>query len=558
MIQLPDHIQDEQRSVTTLNGSQLSADRRETIPEDLSALEKKLESPRPGPSRIEHADSDKLMLSEEEALARAQDHPQDEEPIYLTFSKDDKENPRNWTHGKKYYITILVSTLNVLTCICAGGISSASTDIAAEFNVSAEVTTLGLSMYILGFALGPMFFAPLSEYWGRNPIYIWAWFLLVIFQIPLALATNIETIVVCRFIQGFFGSIPLTNTGGTVSDLWARNECGNAMAIYGLSSTAGPPIALVISGYVVQNKGWRLLFWIFMAILGGFWIIMVLALPETRHTIILDKKTQRVRKAMQKQGLQAASNIRNANADEKKGLHTLFAITLTRPFRFLFTEPITFCAAIYNGFIYGIVYLFNEAFPLVFGPTGHGFSTGEWGLSFLGLATGPLIAALFHPLQERYYLRRAAATGGKGSPEARMWMSLGGAFLLPVSLFWFGWTSFPRVAWIVPIVASAFFGAGIYIIILGILNYVVDSYQTYSASALAGVILVRNLVGAGFPLFGQQMYEKLGYEWASTLLAFLAILYIPIPFIFFYKGETIRLRSPWAREHFNQDEDKPH
>ena len=103
------------------------------------------------------------------------------------------------------------------------------------------------------------------------------------------------------------------------------------------------------------------------------------------------------------------------------------------------------------------------------------------------------------------------------------------------------------MAWIVPIIASAFFGAGIYIIILGILNYVVDSYQTYSASALAGVILVRNLVGAGFPLFGQQMYEKLGYEWASTLLAFLAILYIPIPFIFFYKGETIRLRSPWAR-----------
>lgn len=60
-------------------------------------------------------------------------------------------------------------------------------------------------------------------------------------------------------------------------------------------------------------------------------------------------------------------------------------------------------------------------------------------------------------------------------------------------------------SWIVPIIASVFFGAGIYIVILGILNYVVDSYQTYSASALAGVILVRNLVGAGFPLFASQM-----------------------------------------------------
>ena len=115
MNQFTDHIQDEQRSVTTLNGSQLSAERREISPEDLSALEKKIETPQSGASRIEHADSDKLMLSEEEALARAQEHPQDKEPIYLTFSKDDKENPRTWTHAKKYYITILVSTLNVLT-----------------------------------------------------------------------------------------------------------------------------------------------------------------------------------------------------------------------------------------------------------------------------------------------------------------------------------------------------------------------------------------------------------------------------------------------------------
>lgn len=122
----------------------------------------------------------------------------------------------------------------------------------------------------------------------------------------------------------------------------------------------------------------------------------------------------------------------------------------------------------------------------------------------------------------------------------------------------FAWTSFPSVHWIVPIIASAFFGAGIYIIILAILNYVVDSYQTYSASALAGVILVRNLVGAGFPLFAKQMYENLGLEWASTLLAFLSIVMCPIPWVFFYKGEEIRKRSPWAREHFAQDEDKPH
>ena len=114
---LSDHIEDEQRSVTTLNGSHNSTENRKPPPEDLSGLEKQIESPQPGASEIEDADSGKLMLSEDEALARAQDHPEDREPIYLTFSKDDKENPRNWTHRRKYYITILVSTLNVLTLV---------------------------------------------------------------------------------------------------------------------------------------------------------------------------------------------------------------------------------------------------------------------------------------------------------------------------------------------------------------------------------------------------------------------------------------------------------
>ncbi|KAK6384273.1 hypothetical protein LTR65_009749 [Meristemomyces frigidus] len=517
------------------------------------------------PARLETAavgDELGLLLNEEETLARARAHPDDATPMFVTFALHDTDNPRNWPKWKKWYITCFASFLNVITCLCAGGYSSASSEIADAFSVSAEVATLGLSMYILGFALGPMILAPLSEYFGRSPVYIGSWFILVIFQIPLALAPNIGTIIVCRLIQGFGGSAPLSNTGGTVSDLWERNESGNAMMVYGASSTFGPPFALVLSGYIVQNKGWHWLFWIFMIITGGLWVIMVLTLPETRHSIILEKKAKRVRKTLAKEGAVSPAVVENIsdahNKADKRSIHSLFAINLTRPIRFLFTEPITIFAAAYNGFIYGIVYLFNEAFPLVFGPGGHDFSTGEWGLVFLGLCVGTVLAAACHPLQERYYLKRVAANGGKGVPEARMYQARFGAFLIPISLFWFAWTSYPSIPWIVPVIASAFFGAGIYIVILGVLNYVVDSYQTYSASALAGVILIRNLVGAGFPLFAGQMYGKLGNEWASTLLAFLSILFAPIPIWWFYRGEQLRLKSPWAREHFGKDEDKPH
>ena len=125
-------------------------------------------------------------------------------------------------------------------------------------------------------------------------------------------------------------------------------------------------------------------------------------------------------------------------------------------------------------------------------------------------------------------------------------MARWGAFLLPISLFWFGWTSYESVHWIVPTVASTLFGAGVFIVILAILNYIVDSYHTYAASALAAVILVRNFVGATFPLFAESMYQKLGYRWASSLLAFLSLPLCSIPFIFFYYGEEIRKRSPWV------------
>lgn len=199
-----------------------------------------------------------------------------------------------------------------------------------------------------GFALGPMLLAPLSEYFGRQPIYIGSWFILVIFQIPLALAPNIGTVVVCRLVQGFGGSAPLTNTGGTISDLWERNASGGPMAIYGFSSTFGPPLALVLSGYLAQNEGWRMMFWAYMGIFGGIWVLFILTVPETRHSIILTRKVKRIRKTMKKGGLTAEQCVRDAHADEARSLHTLFRVTLTRPFRFLFSEPITIGAAAYN------------------------------------------------------------------------------------------------------------------------------------------------------------------------------------------------------------------
>ncbi|KAK7950919.1 major facilitator superfamily domain-containing protein [Apiospora aurea] len=473
-----------------------------------------------------------IIVTEPEAWAAARQFPDRALPLRLTLSPPTPTTRATGPSG-------------------AGGTSATSISSGAhqtqtEFGASEEVTTLGLSLYVLGFALGPLLLAPLSELRGRRGVYISSWLCVVLLQLGPALAPNMTTVLATRFLSGFAGSAPLTNTGGTVADLFTRDDSGAAMAFYSLCSVLGPPSALPLTGYLAQNLGWR-------------WVLLVLTVPETRHNIVLRRKAARLRAQMAEARLASARSFRDVHADkDNDGLGPVLRRHLLRPLHFLFTEPITMFAAAYNGFLYGLVFLFNEAFPLVFGPGGHDFDMGQISLCFLGLTIGPCIAFCFYPLQERYYRARVAGQGGRPVPEARVWMARLGAVFIPVSLFWFAWTSFPSVPWIVPVLASALFGAGIYVIVLSVLNYVVDAYQTYSASALAGVILARNVVGAGFPLFANQMYRKLGNEWASSLLGFLALLLVPIPFVLFYRGASIRSNSPWAREHFDTDEDATH
>ncbi|KAF7983746.1 hypothetical protein HWV62_19719 [Athelia sp. TMB] len=467
--------------------------------------------------------------------------------VLIQSARGDPDSPRSWPAWKRYGIVILASFLNNLVTICVSGYSTGTAEMVKEFGVSDEIGTLGLSTFILGFAFGPMLVAPLSEFYGRRPVYLICWALFVVFQIPLALAPNITTVLVCRFLQGFFGSTPLANTGGVVHDLFGRDEGGYAVGIYALSSTDGPPFGNVVSGFIAQEKGWRWLFW-----LG----------------IVMMKKAKRLRAET------GNLNIYAAHEQDRSSAGRLWKVSLLRPIKFLFTEPvrfvsrllrgmvlmsiqITYFSALINGLTYGIIFLANEAFPLVFGPgnDGHGWThVGVVNLTYASFVVGAFIGFATQPLQERFYRSRLALNGGQSDPESRWGSSLYGIFFLPIGLFIAAWTSYPTIPWIAPIIGFTLFGIGFYIIIMAILNYVVDGYGHYSASSLAGVVMVRNIAGAVFPLFAKQMYVALGNQWATCLLAFLSLLLVPIPFWLFFKGKSVRYASPYCREHFEEND----
>ena len=211
----------------------------------------------------------------------------------------------------------------------------------------------------------------------------------------------------------------IANIGGTIADLWPHNETGLPMSLFLWAATCGSPSGYFLFSFVAQTRGWRNVFWALLGICGGFWILMTVTLKETRHTTILRSRV----KANLKRDASQALDPDEAKLMEHRSARQLFRIALTRPFRFLFTEAIVIFCALFNGYLYGLSFLFNEAFSLVFGPRGHGFTTIQVGLAFLGIVTGITLGPLTNLWQERYYQRRTGGLPDVNIPEARVQLS---------------------------------------------------------------------------------------------------------------------------------------
>lgn len=221
-------------------------------------------------------------------------------------------------------------------------------------------------------------------------------------------------------LSGYFASVTVANFGGTIADLYHPHDTGPAMSLYLWAATCGSPSGFFLLSFVAHRGGWRDVFWALLGVCGALWAVMTLSLVccgESRHSIILRRRAERERRAGGGGGGGAAVEV--PEHLKARGVADLFRVTLSRPFRFLGTEAIIVFAALYNGYLYGLSFLFNTAFTLVFGH-GHGFQTREVGICFLGLCIGISIGPVTNILQERVYQRKVHLSGGKNVPEARV------------------------------------------------------------------------------------------------------------------------------------------
>lgn len=461
----------------------------------------------------------------------------------VEFLPGDKSNPKNMPKWRKWCITFALGSICFVVAFSSAVVTGDIGGVVEYFGVSVEVVILAsVTVFVIGFGVGPCVFAPLSEQIGRQIVYVGTLGLALVFIVPCGAAKNIGTLIVCRLIDGILFSAPMTLIGGSLADIWEGSERGQAMAIFSAAPFLGPVCGPIFGGLLGDYAGtWRWIYWADLIIAGVFYIIFILVVPETHHNTILKRRSKMLRKSTGDETYRAICEL------QVKSIGKVAEESLLRPF-ILLKELIVFLMTLYMSIVYGLLYMFFFAYPVVF-LEGKGFSDSKTGVMFIPIGVGVLISTAVAPFINKDYNRRAQKYRDKGEippAELRLIPMMVGCWFVPASLFAFAWSSYPRLSWAGPSISGLGAGFGFCTLYNPANNYIVDSYQHYAASALAAKTLVRSIWGACVPLFTIQMYHRLGYEWASSLMAFISLACCAIPYLFYIYGARIRTYSKYA------------
>jgi DHA1 family multidrug resistance protein-like MFS transporter len=477
----------------------------------------------------------------------AGDEPQEPvDPFLVDWNgPDDPEKPVNWSGKKKALVVFEVMFLTCSTYMGSSIYTPGQVAIQEQFHVGHVTATLNLSLYVLGYGLGPMVFSPLSEVSsiGRNHIYMATLFLFFVLQIGAALAPNIGGLITIRFITGFFSSPAVSTGGATLGDFISPELLPLFIGLWAVGAVAAPVIAPLLGASMVVAKDWRWIFWLLMWICAFAFTLLSFFFPETLPGNVLHRRAKRLRKETGDNRYYTKAERADAQIHIKPFLKELFY----RPFVLILSEPGVLAFDCYIALAYGCFYLFFEAYPIVFEGIYH-FTLIQLGLSYFGFCVGCIIAYI---VLVAFLATQVGPRFKNGTfvPEHFLFLAMWVCFLLPASLFLFAWTA--QVHWILPIVWQIPFVVAVFNIFQCAFAYLAMNYPRYLASVFAGNAFVRSSFACAFPLFGQAMYDALAtprfpVAWGSTLLGFVTLLMAAIPFVMYRYGPYLRGRSKYA------------
>ncbi|KAI0063445.1 MFS general substrate transporter [Artomyces pyxidatus] len=466
----------------------------------------------------------------------------------VVFSPNDPEDPVNWRLRRKLFVTASICILSFCAVFGSSAYAPGQQQLGEEYGVGVVTTSAGLSLYVLGFGTGPLICGPMSELYGRKLPYTLAWPLMIASIAPSAFADNIAVILLFRFFTGCCAACALNNGSGLITDMFHNDIHAQSRAIiwYSFCPLSGPCFGSLVGFFVAAVSQGRAL-WVvrvhfYFAI--AVWPLVFL-LPETHGPTVLLYRAR----ALRKEGHATARAPQELHPTSKQ---QLIQKNILRPTQMLFYEPINQGAAIWISLAYGIIYFFFEAYPVVFIEQHH-IPFRLCGLLFIPIPIGMVLVTAPYSQLTRLFARLPLPgierkDGVLHPAESRLKLVLSACVLLPISLFWFAWTSGPETHWIAPALAGIAFGYSMMAIFMCFLAYVAQIYTIYASSAVACNTFARSIIACIFPVAAHSILDSMGTKWGVSLFGFLSLGLIPIPLIFIRYGEQLRQKSHFAKE----------
>ncbi|KAK3904450.1 major facilitator superfamily domain-containing protein [Staphylotrichum tortipilum] len=454
---------------------------------------------------------------------------------------DDPYKPINWPMKKKVVTTFLYGLVTMTATWASSCYAAGTAQVEEEFGVGSQVAVLGTSLFLVGFGIGPLLWAPLSEVYGRRVAVFGPMFVAACFSFAAAVSKDFQSLMVTRFWGAFFASAPVTNTGGVLGDLFGPAQRGIAMAGYAMAVVAGPALGPIVStALVIQpDLGWRWSLYLAGILQAAILLLAVIFIDESYPPKLLVYKARRLRIETGNWALHAKFEEWDVSVAE------LARKFLLRPLQLLAT-PICFLVALYASFCYGILYMQLGSIPFIFART-RGWPPLVAVLPFLCIFIGAVLGCAANVYNQLLYNKAYRAAGNRAVPERRLPPMMVGSVLFAGGQFMTGWTAGPEFHWIVPCIGLVLLGTGFFTIFQAALNYLVDTFTKYAASAVAANTFLRSCFACAFPLVVGPLYGNLGIGPGSSIPAGFSVLLIPVPFVFFAYGRRIRAGSKWSR-----------
>ncbi|KAI7566404.1 hypothetical protein KC319_g5539 [Hortaea werneckii] len=492
------------------------------------------------------------MIDEEQPLLRPDRAPQSishHAAPYpdADFDPDgDQDDPLQWPMTYRWGLVSLLALMAftvTFTCISvvpvAGPIIA---DLSPDHTASKSASVLLVTIWELGEAAGPLFIAPLSEVYGRYPVFNAANTLFIIGVLLATLSQTPGMLVCARFLTGCAVASNVLNPS-VIGDIFPPESRGSAVSLVMLAPLIGGAVGPAIAGAIAQSSGWRQIMCMSLALAIFCEILFLTCFRETYKPVIL-RRRQNIHKRHATSSADEQLEPTPTGASEKATEPHALRTAIIRPLKVFAGSFVLQILSLYGAVVFSLFYIMSTTLPEILREQYH-LSPTLVGSSLISFSIGSLLGVLTcNLLLDRIYRHLQTTNPNIPKPENKLPLVLISALALPLSILWYGSVavpSHPNNPTPLPLLlAVILMGFSLLTTIVPLMSYVVDAFSTYSASATTSVLILRCLMGTFLPLTTGPLTDSLGYRGGFGVIAAVCAVLAPVPALVFWFGERWR------------------